>query len=102
MSRKSFPQMDWLPGTHRLLYSSWTYLVQAEGKSHATPRGLYLVDADSRTDTVMLYAENFRSQLYNAKSRLRMPVSMLKRSLSVIAFIRSSVIAACLSGKNAT
>jgi virginiamycin B lyase len=54
----NIPQMEWIPGTHRLLYSGWTYLVQAEGESHATPRGLYLVDADSRTDTVLLSAEN--------------------------------------------
>ena len=54
----SIPQMEWIPGTHRLLYTGWTYFVQAEGESHATPRGLYLVDADSRMDTVLLSAEN--------------------------------------------
>jgi YVTN family beta-propeller protein len=54
----NIPQMEWIPGTHRLLYTGWTYLVQAEGESHATPRGLYLVDADSLTDAVLLSAEN--------------------------------------------
>ena len=47
-------QMDWIPGTHRLLYSGWTYLVQAEGESHATPKGLFLVDTDTLTDTVLV------------------------------------------------
>jgi streptogramin lyase len=54
----NIPQMEWIPGTHRLLYTGWTYFVQAEGESHAIPRGLYLVDADSLTDTVLLPAEN--------------------------------------------
>jgi len=54
----NIPQMEWIPGTHRLLYTGWTYLVQAEGESHAVPRGLYLVDADSLADTVLLPAEN--------------------------------------------
>jgi hypothetical protein len=54
----NIPQMEWIPGTHRLLYTGWTYLVQAEGESHAIPRGLYLVDADSRTDTVLPSADN--------------------------------------------
>jgi virginiamycin B lyase len=54
----NIPQMEWIPGTHRLLYTGWTYLVQAEGESHAIPRGLYLVDADSLADTVLLPAEN--------------------------------------------
>jgi len=34
------------------------YLVQAEGESHAIPRGLYLVDADSLTGTELLPSEN--------------------------------------------
>jgi len=54
----NIPQMEWIPGTHRLLYTGWTYFVQAEGESHAIPRGLYLVDADSLTDTVLLPADN--------------------------------------------
>jgi virginiamycin B lyase len=54
----NIPQMEWIPGTHRLLYTGWTYLVQADGESHAIPRGLYLVDADARTDTALRSAED--------------------------------------------
>jgi streptogramin lyase len=54
----NIPQMEWIPGTHRLLYTGWTYIVQAEGESHAIPRGLYLVDADSFADTVLLPPDN--------------------------------------------
>jgi YVTN family beta-propeller protein len=54
----NIPQMEWIPGTHRLLYSGWTYFVQAEGESHATPSGLYLADADTLTNSVLLPAAN--------------------------------------------
>jgi Tol biopolymer transport system component len=50
----NIPQMEWIPGTHRLLYSGWTYLVQAEGESHAVPEGLYQVDADTATNAVLV------------------------------------------------
>lgn len=53
----NLPQMEWIPGTHRLLYTAWTYFVVAEGESHATPAGLYLVDADTLTNSVLLPAE---------------------------------------------
>ena len=53
----NIPQMEWIPGTHRLLYTGWTYFVQAEGESHATPAGLYLVDANELTNSVLLPAE---------------------------------------------
>jgi hypothetical protein len=43
----NIPQMAWLPGTHRLLCSGWTCIVQTEGESQATPSGLFWVDADS-------------------------------------------------------
>jgi hypothetical protein len=57
----NIPQMEWIPGTHRLLYSGWTYIVQAEGESHAVPEGLFLVDADSLAEAVLVPAEdNFR------------------------------------------
>ncbi len=52
----NIPQMEWIPRTHRLLYSAWTYFVQAEGESHATPAGLYLVDADTLTHAVLIPA----------------------------------------------
>jgi hypothetical protein len=54
----NIPQMQWIPGTHRLLFSGWKYIVQAEGESHAIPEGLYLVDADARTDTTLVPAGN--------------------------------------------
>jgi hypothetical protein len=54
----NIPQMQWIPGTHRLLFSGWKYIVQAEGESHAIPEGLYLVDADARTDTTVVPAGN--------------------------------------------
>jgi len=54
----NIPQMQWIPGTHRLLFSGWKYLVQAEGESHAVPEGLYLTDADARTDAILVPAGN--------------------------------------------
>ena len=53
----NIPEMTWIPGTHRLLFNGWTYLVQAEGESHAVPRGLYSVDADEGTQQVLGGAE---------------------------------------------
>ncbi len=53
----NIPEMAWIPGTHRLLYNGWTYLVMAEGESHAIPRGLYSVDADEGTQQVLVGAE---------------------------------------------
>jgi hypothetical protein len=53
----NIPEMTWIPGTHRLLYNGWTYLVMAEGESHAIPRGLYSVDADEGTQQVLVGAE---------------------------------------------
>jgi len=53
----NIPEIAWIPGTHRLLYNGWTYLVMAEGESHAIPRGLYSVDADEGTQQVLVGAE---------------------------------------------
>jgi dipeptidyl aminopeptidase/acylaminoacyl peptidase len=50
--------MEWIPGTHRLLFSGWKYIVMAEGESHAIPEGLYLVDADARTDVTLIASGN--------------------------------------------
>jgi hypothetical protein len=52
-------QMEWIPGTHRMLFSGWKYIVQAEGESHAVPEGLNLIDVDSATDVVLIPAENY-------------------------------------------
>ena len=54
----NIPEMAWIPGTHRLLYNGWTYLVMAEGSLHAIPRGLYSVDADEGTQQVLVKAES--------------------------------------------
>lgn len=54
----NIPQMQWIPGTHRVLFSGWKYIVQAEGESHAVPEGLYLADADAHTDTILVPAGN--------------------------------------------
>jgi hypothetical protein len=51
--------MQWIPGTHRLLFSGWKYIVQAEGESHAVPEGLYVADADARTDATLVPAGNY-------------------------------------------
>ena len=50
----NIPQMEWIPGTHRLAYTAWTYFVQAEGESHASPEGLYVVDAGTGENEVLL------------------------------------------------
>jgi hypothetical protein len=52
----NIPQMEWIPGTHRLLHSAWRYIVQAEGESHAVPEGLFLVDADTLSESVLMPA----------------------------------------------
>src|SRR3990172_1620032 len=54
----NIPQMAWIPGTHRLLYSGWKYFVVAEGESHATPEGVYSVDADTLERMVLVPAGN--------------------------------------------
>lgn len=54
----NIPQMQWIPGTHRLLFSGWKYIVIAEGESHAVPEGLYLVDADALTDVALISSGN--------------------------------------------
>jgi len=57
----NFPQLEWIPGTHRLLYSGWRYYVLAEGESHAIPEGLFLVDADSGANSLIVPAgSNYR------------------------------------------
>ena len=54
----NIPEIAWIPGTHRLLYNGWTYLVMGEGESHAIPRGLYSVDADAGTQQVLVKADS--------------------------------------------
>ena len=54
----NIPQMQWIPGAHRLLFSGWKYIVQAEGESHAIPEGLYLADTEALTDTILVPAGN--------------------------------------------
>jgi len=54
----NIPQMAWIPGTHRLLYSGWRYFVVAEGESHATSEGAYSVDVDTQERTMLAPAGN--------------------------------------------
>jgi hypothetical protein len=54
----NIPQMEWIPETHRLLFSGWKYIVIAEGESHAVPEGLYVVDADAPTDMALISSGN--------------------------------------------
>jgi len=61
--------MTWIPGTHHLLYNGWTYLVQAEGESHAIPRGLISVDADEGTQQVLVMAEGMMRFVVSPDSR---------------------------------
>jgi WD40 repeat protein len=49
----NFYQMSWIPGSHRLIFSGTQYIVQAEGLSHAIPHGVYLVDTDQGSVTVL-------------------------------------------------
>jgi hypothetical protein len=54
----NIPQLEWIPGTHKLLFSGWTYFVMAEGESHAVPQGLYQIDVDTFSDTTLIQAGN--------------------------------------------
>lgn len=57
----NFYQLGWVPGTHQLIFSGTTYIVQAEGLSHAIPQGVYLVDTDQGAVTTLADAsENLR------------------------------------------
>ena len=57
----NFYQLGWVPGSHRLIFSGTTYIVQAEGLSHAIPQGVWLVDTDTGSVTVLAEAaENLR------------------------------------------
>jgi hypothetical protein len=54
----NFPRLEWIPHSHRLLYSGDTYTANGEGESaHVPTRGVYLVDADTLANTVIAPAE---------------------------------------------
>jgi hypothetical protein len=53
-----FAQVKWLPHAHHLVYSGIKYIVQGEGQSHALPEGVYLVDADKRSQAALAPAGN--------------------------------------------
>jgi len=54
----NFPRLEWIPNTHRLLYSGDTYTANGEGESaHVPTRGVYLVDADTLANTVLAPSE---------------------------------------------
>jgi WD40 repeat protein len=52
----NFLQQSWIPQSHQLIVSGTTYIVQAEGLSHAVPQGAYLVDVDGGSVTVLAEA----------------------------------------------
>lgn len=57
----NFYQFSWIPKSHQLIFSGTKYIVQAEGLSHAIPQGVYLVDTDQGSVTVLAEAaENLR------------------------------------------
>jgi len=57
----NFYQLGWVPQSHQLIFSGTKYIVQAEGLSHAIPQGVYLVDTDKGSVTVLAEAaENLR------------------------------------------
>ena len=52
----NMPQVEWIPGTHRLAFTGYNYIVQAEGESHAYPTGLFFVNADTSELEVLVPA----------------------------------------------
>jgi len=52
----NFYQLGWVPQSHQLIFSGTKYIVQAEGLSHAIPQGVYLVDTDDGSVTVLAEA----------------------------------------------
>ncbi|HLO28786.1 MAG TPA: hypothetical protein VK249_06610 [Anaerolineales bacterium] len=52
----NFYQFSWVPQSHQLIFSGTKYIVQAEGLSHAIPQGVYLVDTDKGSVTVLAEA----------------------------------------------
>jgi hypothetical protein len=49
-------QLSWVPQSHQLIFSGTKYIVQGEGLSHAVPQGVYLVDTDDGSVTVLAEA----------------------------------------------
>jgi Tol biopolymer transport system component len=54
-------QLSWVPQSHQLIFSGTKYIVQGEGLSHAIPQGVFLVDTENGSVTVLAEAaENLR------------------------------------------
>jgi hypothetical protein len=54
----NFPRLEWIPNSHRLLYSGNTYEALGYGEGAHTPlRGVYLVDADSLANLTLAPAD---------------------------------------------
>lgn len=51
-------QLEWVGATHRIAFSGINYFAQGEGESHASPSGLYVVDADTAEVATLLGAGN--------------------------------------------
>jgi hypothetical protein len=55
----NFPRLEWVPDSHRLLYSGNTYDAHGYGEGAHTPlRGVFVVDADTLAGTVLAPAES--------------------------------------------
>jgi WD40 repeat protein len=52
----NFYQLSWVPQSHQLIFSGTKYIAQGEGLSHAIPHGVYLVDTDKGSVTVLAEA----------------------------------------------
>jgi hypothetical protein len=54
----NFPRLDWVPNTHRLLYSGNTYDAHGEGEGAHTPlKGVYQIDVDTLAGAELVPAE---------------------------------------------
>ena len=54
----NFPRLDWIPKTHRLLYSGNTYDAHGYGEGGHTPlKGVYQIDADTLAGAELVPAE---------------------------------------------
>ncbi len=54
----NFPRLEWIPNSHRVLYSGDTYAAHGEGESaHVPTRGVYRIDADTLVEVELIPAD---------------------------------------------
>lgn len=78
----AFLQIEWIPHTHDLLFSGTKYIVQGEGLSHAYPQGVFLVDTETGSNTIL--AEVDKSLHFSASPDGREIALMSTTGLSFI------------------